>query len=78
VRNPFTAHPHDVGETYAEHAVFAVRYGAKMAAGGIAAAVHGVFPFLFRTTASRITGELKQMLDEARSRGRTPKDREPR
>jgi hypothetical protein len=58
--------------------VFAVRYGLKMAAGGIAAVAHGVFPFLFRTTASRITDELKQMLDEARSRGRTPKDPEPR
>ena len=78
MRNPFTAHPHDVGETYAQHAVFAVRYGLKMAVGGIAATVHGVLPFLFRTTASRITDELKQMLDEARARGRTVKDDKPR
>ena len=78
MRNPFTAHPHDVGETYAEHAVFAVRYGLKMAAGGIAAVAHGIFPFLFRTTASRITDELKQMLDDARNRGRTAKGDDPR
>ena len=27
MRNPFTAHPGDVGETYLEHCVFACRYG---------------------------------------------------
>jgi len=78
VRNPFTAHPNDVGESYPEHAAFAVRYGLKMAAGGLAAVAHGLFPFLFRTTASRITDELKATLDEARSRGRTAKDPQSR
>ena len=29
MRNPFTAHPHAVGETYGEHAWFALRYGAQ-------------------------------------------------
>ncbi len=74
MRNPFTAHPHDVGETYAQHALFAMRYGAKMTLGGIAALAHGLFPFLFRTTASRITDELAATLEAARSRGRTAKD----
>jgi hypothetical protein len=66
MRNPFTAHPNDVGETYVQHAVFAMRYGAKMTLGGIAALAHGLFPFLFRTTASRITDELARTLEEAR------------
>ena len=48
--NPFTEHPHSVGETYFEHALFACRYGAKMAFGGAAAILHGLFPFLFKTT----------------------------
>ena len=74
MRNPFTAHPHDVGETYAQHAGFALRYGAKMALGGLAALAHGLFPFLFRTTASRITDELAGTLEQARKRGRTAKD----
>jgi len=74
MRNPFTAHPHDVGETYAEHAVFALRYGARMTLGGIAALAHGLFPFLFRTTASRITDELAATLQAARNRGRTATD----
>jgi len=71
MRNPFTAHPNDVGETYAEHACFALRYGAKMTLGGIAALAHGLFPFLFRTTASRITDELGETLRASRNRGRT-------
>lgn len=74
MRNPFTAHPNDVGETYLEHAAFAMRYGFKMTAGGIAALAHGLFPFLFRTTASRITDELADTLQQARNRGRTAKE----
>jgi hypothetical protein len=68
VRNPFTAHPREVGETYFEHGLFACRYGAKMAWGGIAAFVHGLMPFLFQTTGSRITRELNAALEESRAR----------
>ena len=68
MRNPFTAHPHSVGETYLGHGVFACRYGAKMAAGGIAALLHGILPFLFQTTGSRITRELAASLDESAAR----------
>ncbi len=68
MQNPFTAHPRAVGETYLQHAFFACRYGLKMLAGGAAAVVHGVFPFLFETTGSRITRELNTTLDKARSR----------
>jgi hypothetical protein len=74
VRNPFTAHPSDVGESYAEHCVFACRYGAKMAAGGIAALLHGVFPFLFQTTGSRITRELNATLEASAARTKSRKE----
>ena len=70
MRNPFTAHPHDVGETYLEHGAFACRFGAKMTAGGLAALVHGIFPFLFKTTGSRITRELGDVLDASAARAR--------
>lgn len=59
--NPFTDHPHAVNESYSEHLAFAFRYGMKMTFGGIAAIVHAVFPFLFVTTAGRITDELAEM-----------------
>jgi len=68
MRNPFTAHPRDVGESYLTHGFFACRYGVKMIAGGVAALIHGLFPFLFQTTASRITRELNDTLDEARAK----------
>ena len=70
MRNPFTDHPHDVGETYLEHGVFACRYGAKMTWGGIAAFIHGIFPFLFQKTGSRITRELNETLDASAARAR--------
>ena len=69
--NPFTAHPHSVGESYVEHGLFACRYGAKMTLGGIAALLHGIFPFLFQTTGSRITRELNAALDASRSRAKS-------
>ena len=66
--NPFTAHPRAVGETYLQHAFFACRYGAKMTLGGIAAFLHGLMPFLFETTGSRVTRELNATLEESRAR----------
>jgi hypothetical protein len=68
MRNPFTAHPREVGESYLGHAAFACRYGAKMTWGGIAAVLHGLLPFLFQTTGSRITRELAAQLEASRAR----------
>jgi hypothetical protein len=67
--NPFTAHPASVGETYVQHLQFALRYGARMTLGGVAAVVHAFLPFLFQTTASRVNDALVAM--RAASRGRT-------
>jgi hypothetical protein len=69
VTNPFTAHPTSVGETYGQHFGFALRFGAKMTAGGLAAIVHSLLPFCFVTTASRISDDLVRM--RAASRGRS-------
>jgi hypothetical protein len=70
VRNPFTGHPNEVGETYLEHGLFACRYGAKMTAGGVAAFLHGIFPFLFKSTGSRITRELAATLEASAARAK--------
>jgi hypothetical protein len=61
MNNLFTVHPSAVGETYAEHGRFALRFGARMTMGGLAAMVHAVFPFLFVTTASRALDELNAL-----------------
>jgi hypothetical protein len=60
--NPFTAHPASVGQTYGQHLRFALAVGVRMSLGGLAAAVHAVFPFLFVTTASRALTELNAMI----------------
>ena len=52
--NPFTAHPHTVGETYWQHFGFAMQVAGSALAAGVAAALHAVFPFLMERTASRI------------------------
>jgi hypothetical protein len=61
MKNPFTAHPHSVNESYAEHLGFALLFGAKMIRGGIAAMIHAIFPFLFVSTAGRLNDELQAM-----------------
>ena len=74
MRNPFTDHPREVGETYLQHAAFACRYGARMTLGGLAALAHGLFPFLFRTTGSRITRELHAALEESGARAKARRE----
>lgn len=66
--NPFTEHPASVGETYLQHMRFAFRFGRRMLAGGAAAVIHSVFPFLCVTTASRINDQLVEL--RASSHGR--------
>jgi hypothetical protein len=61
MNNPFTRHPHSVNETYTEHLGFALKFGAKMTLGGMAAMLHAVLPFLFVNTAGKINDELQVM-----------------
>ncbi len=51
--NPFTDHPATVGESYFEHMGTAFSFAGPMLLAGLACALHGIFPFLFRTTGSR-------------------------
>jgi hypothetical protein len=74
VRNPFTAHPREVGESYLEHGLFACTYGVKMALGGVAAFLHGLLPFLFKTTGSRITRELNATLEASAARAQARRE----
>jgi len=48
----FTKHPHNMGETYSEHFLFALSAGIHLLIGGSACIIHAVFPFLFETTGS--------------------------
>lgn len=54
----FTDHPASVGEGYWQHLAFALGFAAKLLLAGLAALVHAVLPFLFKTTASRMIAEM--------------------
>ncbi len=56
--NPFTRHPHEVGESYGEHMGRAAASGLKLIGCGIACLVHALFPFLFEHSASERVREL--------------------
>ena len=60
--NPFTRHPHEVGETYVEHLGVATRVGLRMAAGAMACFVHALFPFLFVRTGSETIDQLYRQI----------------
>ena len=60
--NPFTKHPHEVGETYGEHAAAAGEFGLRMIAGGIGCLVHAIFPFLFERAGSETIRHLNATL----------------
>lgn len=48
----FTAHPHEIGESYFQHLKNSSSFAFYMLAGGIAYLIHGIFPFLFVKTGS--------------------------
>ena len=64
--NAFVRHPNSVGESYAEHAAFAGRFGAMLMLAGLAALVHALLPFAFERTAS---GIVKQLHERHNGRG---------
>jgi hypothetical protein len=63
----FTQHPASVGETYLQHLAFACMFGCRMLAGGVACCIHGLLPFLFTSTGSRIVLDLHALLMRKRS-----------
>lgn len=59
----FLSHPRSVGESYAEHAGVAGRFGATMVIGGLACMIHAVIPAVFpRTASDRVKKLYAQMI----------------
>ena len=67
-RRLFIDHPVSVGESYGQHAGFALGLGLRMIWAGLACMVHGLFPFLFVKTGSRCIRELNDCLQERQPR----------
>ena len=47
LRSLFTEHPASVDETYLEHFISALGFGARMIVAGVACMVHGLLPAVF-------------------------------
>jgi len=63
----FTSHPRSMGETYREHAVFALWVASRAQAIALFAALHALCPWLCETSASR---RLKALNAAIAARGR--------
>ena len=61
------AHPRTVGETYAEHAGIAGRFGATMVFGGVKCLIHAILPAVFERSASDTVGRLNGELTRRRA-----------
>lgn len=64
----FIDHPRSVGESYGQHATFAMGLGLRMIMAGLACVMHGLFPFLFVKTGSRCIRELNNCLQDRQPR----------
>ena len=54
IREVFTDHPNDRGESYLMHGFWAMLFSIYLLFAGVACFVHAIFPFLFTHTASSI------------------------
>ena len=67
MKNPFTKHPHSVGETYFEHMRCAMKFHCTLLRLSLAALIHAIFPFWFETTASDGIKELNDCMRKRRN-----------
>jgi len=67
----FIDHPHQGGETYLQHLAFTARMTIELFCIGAALIIHGLFPFLFETTASRGINRLHEIVTARAQHART-------
>jgi hypothetical protein len=69
-RSLFIEHPASVDETYLQHFISALSFGARMIVAGVACMVHGVLPAVFVTRGSDTIRTLhEQMVVKRRKHG---------
>ena len=66
VNNPFTRHPHSVGETYLQHMKKAMKYGLRIQLVSLMIFIHATFPFLFEHDASDEIEKINKELQNRR------------
>jgi Family of unknown function (DUF6356) len=71
-RSLFIEHPSSVDETYSQHLMSALGFGAKMIVAGVACIVHGLFPAVFVTRGSDTIRSLhERMVSKRRKTARS-------
>jgi len=73
----FASHPRSVGETYFEHQRVAFGFSGALLKAGLACFIHGLFPALFQTTASRAVTELRAKIAARQSHAVAPGETRP-
>ena len=68
MKNPFTKHPKEVGETYFEHMWCAIKFSVKLECLACCAFIHAIFPFLCETTASDGIKKLNDCMKKRRNK----------
>jgi hypothetical protein len=68
--NPFTKHPHSIGETYFEHMKLALNSAIKIQLIAFIILSHAIFPFLFEHTASDKILKMNKELQLRRKSGK--------
>ena len=66
----FTDHPHQAGETYLEHLRFTFTMASRFFLVSFIIMIHGLFPFLMPTTASRMIEKLYWIMKTRIPKGR--------
>ena len=62
--NIFTKHPKEVGETYLQHMMSALRYSLTFLFLFVVAFIHAIMPFLFTRTASCVIQEMARHIEK--------------
>lgn len=74
IKKAFSEHPASVNETYSEHMAVATSFGWRMIFSGLACLIHGILPFMFVTTGSRMIDQLhdEMVVNRVRREARGP------
>ena len=64
MKNIFTKHPNELGESYLRHMYNALRYSFTFILLFSVSLIHSVFPFLFTKTASCVVQEMAKHMEE--------------
>ena len=64
MKNIFTKHPNDIGESYLQHLINGISFFFNLVTIAVKVFIHSIFPFLFENSASNKIAELNRVLQD--------------